>query len=135
MGNPLYSLVAEKTGHERPTVTAPFGPTSTVAGAPPDGALAPKNHLRGNGAGGGVLQVMNRREGLRWSVSTVAAGNDEGGSVLGQNTRGGPLFIGGFRSLHSQGGLRPNPSLNGFKSTKFGDKIDWGSNTVRVRRG
>jgi hypothetical protein len=42
MGNPLYSLVAEKTGHERPTVTAPFGLTSTVAGAPLDGALAPK---------------------------------------------------------------------------------------------
>jgi hypothetical protein len=42
---------------------------------------------------------------------------------------------GGVESLHSQGGLRPNPSLNGFKSTKFGDKINWGSSTVRVRAG
>jgi hypothetical protein len=97
MGNPLYSLVAEKTGHERPTVTAPFGLTSTVAGAPLDGALAPKiTSAAMVQVGGGVLQAMNRREGLRWSVSTVATGNDEGGSVLGQNTRGGPMFIGGF---------------------------------------
>jgi hypothetical protein len=41
----------------------------------------------------------------------------------------------GFQSLRSQGGLRSNTSLNGFKCTKFGDKIDWGSNTVWVQAG
>jgi hypothetical protein len=42
MGNPLYSVVAEKTGHERPAATAPFDPTSMAAGAPPGDAPAPK---------------------------------------------------------------------------------------------
>jgi hypothetical protein len=65
----------------------------------------------------------------------VAGGNGKGGSTCGQNTRGGPLFVGGFQSLRSLGGLWPNPSLNGFKSMKFGDKIYWGSNTVRDRMG
>jgi hypothetical protein len=42
VGNPLYSLVVEKTGHGRPSATVQFGRTSTVVGAPSGGALAPK---------------------------------------------------------------------------------------------
>jgi hypothetical protein len=60
MGNPLYSVVAEKTGHERPAATAPFDPTSMAAGAPPGGAPAPKITFVGTvQVGGGLHQAMN----------------------------------------------------------------------------
>jgi hypothetical protein len=66
MGNPLYSLVAEKVGHGRPAATALFSPTSTVAGAPPTGASAPKiTSAAIVQVGWGLLQATNRREGLQ----------------------------------------------------------------------
>jgi hypothetical protein len=77
-------------------VMAQFGRTSTVAGAPPGCAPAPKITSAATVQARGLLQAINRCEGLRCSSSTVVGGNGEGGSVWGQNTWGGPLFIGGF---------------------------------------
>jgi hypothetical protein len=112
--------------HRRPAAMAQFGRTSTTVGAPFGGAPAPKITSVAMVQAGALPQVTNWHEGLWSSGSTVAGDNGEGGSVWWQNTRGGPLFIGGFRSLCSQGGFQPNPSLHGLKSTKFGDKINWG---------
>jgi hypothetical protein len=81
MGNPLYSLVEEKTGHERPAVTAQFGWTSTGIGAPSGSAPAPKITSAATVQAGALLQATNWREGLRWSGSMVAGSNGEGGLV------------------------------------------------------
>jgi hypothetical protein len=55
MGNPIYSLMAEKTGHGRPVAMAPFDRTSTAVGAPLSGAPARKITSVATVQAGGLL--------------------------------------------------------------------------------
>jgi hypothetical protein len=127
VGNPLYSLVVEKTGHGWPSVTVQFGWTSTVVGAPSGGALAPKITSAATVQAEGGASPSN--ESARGApVTRFDCGRRQWRRRLGMGAKhtGRTSIYRGFCSLCSQGGLWLNPSLNGFKSTKFGEKINWG---------
>jgi hypothetical protein len=85
-----------------------------------------KNHLGGNGARGGPSpsEESTRGSPVKW----FDGGGRQWRRRLGMGAKhtGRTSIYRGFCSLCSQGGLRLNPSLNGFKSTKFGENINWG---------
>jgi hypothetical protein len=92
VGNPLYSLVVEKTGHGWPSATVQFGRTSTVVGAPSGGALAPKitsaATVQAEGEGGFSKQRISARgsgDAVRLWRAAMAKATRYGGKTHGED--------------------------------------------------
>jgi hypothetical protein len=84
-----------------------------------------KNYSGDNGAGN---DSSKQRIGARGSGEAVQRRRAamERRLSLGSKRLGRTSIYRGFQSPRNHGGLWSNPSLNQFKTMKFGDKINWG---------